>query len=199
MGMQPLARNRGFTLVELLLVLSIVLVLGGFALHGVTRQSQNHYMDSLQGTFMTLLLNARNAAVVNQVAVIVCPIRTQRQDMSDHLRCGKRNNWHHGVMAFTDRNGNRLLDADDKVVAELPGFALAKIRWRAFHNRSYLRFTTQGLTDWQKGHFLFCNNDPRPQLARRITLNYAGRLYSAPDRDHDGIHEDPAGTALRCD
>ena len=104
---------------ELLLVLSIVLVLGGFALHGVTRQSQNHYMDSLQGTFMTLLLNARNAAVINQVAVIVCPIRTQRQDMSDQLRCGKRNNWHHGVMAFTDRNGNRLLDADDKVVTEL--------------------------------------------------------------------------------
>ena len=169
MGMQPLARNRGFTLVELLLVLSIVLVLGGFALHGVTRQSQNHYMDSLQGTFMTLLLNARNAAVINQVAVIVCPIRTQRQDMSDQLRCGKRNNWHHGVMAFTGIAMAIASDADDKVVAELPGFAHATIRWRAFRNRSYLRFTTQGLTDWQSGHFLFCNSDPRPQLARRIT------------------------------
>ena len=111
MGMQPLARIRGFTLVELFVVLSIVLLLGGFALPGVTRQSQNHYMDGLQGAFMTLLLNARNAAVINQVAVIVCPARTQRQDMSDQLRCGKRNNWHRGVMAFTDRNGNRILDA----------------------------------------------------------------------------------------
>ena len=149
MGMQPLARIRGFTLVELFVVLSIVLLLGGFALHGVTRQSQNHYMDGLLGAFMTLLLNARNAAVINQVAVIVCPVRTQRQDMSDQLRCGKRNNWHRGVMAFTDRNGNRILDAEDKMVAELPGFARATIRWRAFRNRSYLRFTTQGLAEWQ--------------------------------------------------
>ena len=128
--MQPLARIRGFTLVELFVVFSIVLRLGGFALHGVTRQSQNHYMDGLQGAFMTLLLNARNAAVINQVAVIVCPVRTQRQDMSDQLRCGKRNNWHRGVMAFTDRNGNRILDAEDKMVAEPPGFAHATIRWR---------------------------------------------------------------------
>ena len=198
MGMQPLARIRGFTLVELFVVLSIVLLLGGFALHGVTRQSQNHYMDGLQGAFMTLLLNARNAAVIDQVAVIVCPVRTQRQDMSDQLRCGKRNNWHRGVMAFTDRNGNRILDAEDKMVAELPGFAHATIRWRAFRNRSYLRFTTQGLTDWQNGNFLFCNSDPKPQLARQITLNYAGRLYKAPDRNQDGIHENPAGIALRC-
>ena len=86
MGMQPLAGNRGFTLVELLLVLSIVLVLGGFALHGVTRQSQNHYMDSLQGTFMTLLPDARNAAVINQVAVIVSyPYRTPRYVRSTAL------------------------------------------------------------------------------------------------------------------
>jgi type IV fimbrial biogenesis protein FimT len=199
MGIQPLARNRGFTLIELLVVLSIILMLGGFALHGVTKQSQTHYMDGLQNAFMTLLLNARNTAVADQVAVIVCPIRKQRKDMSDRLDCGRRNNWHRGVLAFTDHNGNRILDAEDKVVAELPGFAHATIRWRAFRNRSYLRFTTQGLTDWQNGHFLFCNSNQKPQLARRITLNYAGRLYTAPDRNHDGIHENPAGTALRCD
>ena len=47
--------------------------------------------------------------------------------------------------------------------------------------------------------FLFCNSDPKPQLARQITLNYAGRLYTASDRNQDGIHENPAGIALRCD
>ena len=83
-------------------------------------------------------------------------------------------------MAFTDRNGNRILDTEDEMVAELPGFAHATIRWRAFRNRSYLRFTTQGLTDSHNGNFLFCNSDPKPQLARQITLNYAGRLYRAP-------------------
>ena len=198
MDTQPADRNRGFTLIELFVVLSVILMLGGYALRGITKQTQSHYMDGLQNAFMTLLLSARNAAVLDQVEVIVCPIQTRREDMSDRPRCGTRNNWHRGVMAFTDRNGNRRLDADDKMVAELPGFANATIRWRAFRNRSYLRFTTQGLTDWQNGHFLFCNSDPQPQLARRITLNYAGRLYTAPDRNHDGVHEDPAGTALRC-
>ena len=103
----PQNKNRGFTLVELLVVLSLILLFGGFALHGVATQTQNHYMDGLQNTFMTLLQTARNAAIVGQVEVVVCPANTERQDMSDRLSCGKRNWWHHGVIAFTDNNRNR--------------------------------------------------------------------------------------------
>ena len=195
----PQNKNRGFTLVELLVVLSLILLFGGFALHGVATQTQNHYMDGLQNTFMTLLQTACNAANVGQVEVVVCPANTERQDMSDRLSCGKRNWWHHGVIAFTDNNRNRLLDITDKVVAEIPALQNATIRWRAFRNRSYLRFTAQGLTDWQNGNFLFCNNDPKPSLARQLTLNYAGRVYAAQDRNRDGIYETNQGVPLNCD
>ena len=66
--------DGGFTLLELLVVPSVILLLGGFALHGITEQTQKQHMDGLQEAFMSLLLSARSAAVVQRVAVIVCPI-----------------------------------------------------------------------------------------------------------------------------
>ncbi|MEC8059925.1 MAG: GspH/FimT family protein [Pseudomonadota bacterium] len=90
--------------------------------------------------------------------------------------CGKRNQWQLGVLAFTDFNRNRRLDDNEHIVAQLPSFHTATIRWRSFRNRSYLRFTPEGLTDWQNGNFLFCDNQGAPELTRQITLNHAGRL-----------------------
>ena len=202
--MQPFAPtssipSRGFTLIELLVVLSIILLLGSFALHGITKQTASQRMDGLQKTFITFLLSARKAAVMQHVDVIVCPIRTQRRTMSDTSVCGKRNQWHLGVLAFTDHNRNLKLDANDAVVAQLPGFKNATIRWRAFRNRAYLRFTAQGLTDWQNGHFLICGTSAIPELSRQITLNYAGRLYTAKDRNRDGVYENARGETLQCD
>ena len=191
-------RNRGFTLLELLVVLSVILLLGRFALYGITEQTQKQHMDGLQEAFMSLLLSARSAAVVQRVEVIVCPIHTQRRAMLDASTCGKRNEWHLGVMAFTDHNSNRKPDTNDTVIGQLAGFKNATIRWRAFRNRSYLRFTAQGLTDWQNGNFLFCSTPVTAELTRQITLNYAGRLYAAKDQDRDGIYENQNGKPLQC-
>ena len=60
-------RNRGFTLLELLVVLSVTLLLGKFALHGITEQTRKQHMGGLQKAFMSLLLSARNAAVARRV------------------------------------------------------------------------------------------------------------------------------------
>ena len=38
-GLPATIRNRGFTLLELLVVLSVILLLGGFALHGITESA----------------------------------------------------------------------------------------------------------------------------------------------------------------
>ena len=81
--MQPFAPtssipSRGFTLIELLVVLSIILLLGGPALHGITKQTASQRMDGLQKTFITFLLSARKAAVMQHVDVIVLGLQNVR-------------------------------------------------------------------------------------------------------------------------
>lgn len=185
-------------MIELLMTLFIILLLGGFALHGVRKQAATFEIDALQETFINLLYTARNAAVIHHTEVIVCPMREPRSAMGDRPTCGKRNQWQMGVLAFADFNSNRRLDDNEDIVAELPSFSGATIRWRAFRNRSYLRFTPDGLTDWQNGNFLFCGTQAQPQMARQITLNYAGRIYSAADRNRDGVYEGSDAKPLDC-
>lgn len=189
----------GFSLIELLLTLSIVLLVGGYALHGGIDISREHKINGLQETFINLLFSARNAAITHNAEVIVCPVDTARTTATDRPSCGKRNNWHLGVLAFADINSNRHLDNDEAIVAQLPSFSGVSIRWRAFRNRSYLRFTPQGLTDWQNGNFLFCAAVHQPQLARQVTINHAGRLYTAEDYDLDGVFEGRDRLPLVCD
>lgn len=188
----------GFSLIELLLTLSIVLLVGGFALHGGLDKKREHKINGLQETFINLLFSARNAAITHNTEVIVCPAAAARTDATDRPACGKRNNWHLGVLAFADLNSNRRLDNEEAIVAQLPSFSGVSIRWRAFRNRSYLRFTPQGLTDWQNGNFLFCAATHEPQLARQVTINHAGRLYTAEDYDLDGVLEGRDRQPLVC-
>ena len=56
--------HRGFSLIELMVTLCIMLLLGGFALHGLIDQKRRHEMDGLQENFIDLLYSARNAAVI---------------------------------------------------------------------------------------------------------------------------------------
>ena len=191
-------RHQGFSLIELMMTLCIILLLGGFAIHGLVDQKRKHEMDGLQESFINLLYSARNAAIIHHSEVIVCPMRNKRRALLERPSCGKRNQWQLGVLAFTDLNRNRHLDENESIVAQLPGFGDATVHWRSFRNRSYLRFTAEGLTDWQNGNFLFCDIQLKPELARQVTLNHAGRLYTAEDRDHDGIYEGRDNKPLDC-
>ena len=101
----------------------------------------------------------------------------ERSTLLARTSCGKRNQWQLGVLAFTDFNRNGRLDDNEHIVAQLPSFHTATIRWRSFRNRSYLRFTPEGLTDWQNGNFYFVITKDAPELTRQITLNHAAVVY----------------------
>ena len=90
-----------------MVTLCIMLLLGGFTLHGLIDQKHRHDRDGLQENFIDLLYSARSAAVIQSSEVIVCPLRTERSTLLARPSCGKRNQWQLGVLAFTDFNRNR--------------------------------------------------------------------------------------------
>ena len=96
----------------------------------------------------TAIQIARHTAVKYNVRVTMCPAATHN-DPEDV--CGARNTWHNGATVFTDRNGNRRQDETDREIARLQPIDDATVYWRSFRNRSYLRFTGKGMTDWQNG------------------------------------------------
>lgn len=176
-------------LVELLVVLAIVAVLSAFALPDMSGMLSERRARSELDDFAALLIASRTSAITLNAPVTFCP--------GTHTRCGTRNTWHHGTLAFVDFNLNREIDEEDVLIGKL-GSIDYDVRWRSFRNRGYLRFEPSGFTAWQNGHFLLCPTATNQRKARQLVLNVSGRIYFSKDEDGDGVHEDVRGRPLNC-
>ena len=184
-----LARKPGFSLIELLIAITLLSVLLIFAMPNTSKLVTRLQTEADQRRIAGMIYAARHAAIQFNGPVNLCPGTT--------TGCGSRDTWHKGVVAFVDSNLNRSIDHGEAVIAATPSLG-SSVRWRSFRNRSYLRFLPSGATDWQNGHFLFCPTPPDPELARQLVLNAAGRVYYSRDADGDRVHEDVQGKPLQC-
>lgn len=182
---------RGFTLTELLAGVAVAAVLMAFALPSlhdlVARERGTAAVNQLLGALAT----ARAEAIMQRRVVTACPGRAGV--------CLGRNQWHHGMLIFTDDNANGLLEANDRLITALPPLQDgARIYWRSFRNRSYLQFHPRGYTRWQNGSFLYCPPDHDAGQARMAIINAQGRVRMARDGDGDGIVENAQGDPVAC-
>ncbi len=185
-----LRQARGMSLIELLIALALSGIMSSLAVFYIPDWINRLQAESAINGFRSVINTARHAAITFNVDVIVCP--------RDGEVCGPRNTWHRGTLVFADHDADQQVSAGDTMVAHLPALKSGQVVWRSFRNRSYLKFTATGLTDWQNGHLLYCPDNGDPQFARQVVLNHAGRTYSSRDSDGDGIHEDVRGNALVC-
>ncbi len=179
----------GLTIIELLVVMSIVAVMGSYAAPAFNQWVQVFKMDADLRQLAGMVHATRLSAIRLNTRVIMCP--------GDNRGCQQRNAWHRGTIVFADRNNNRRIDGEEVLLAHLPAL-YSNATWRSFRNRSYLSFLPSAFTDWQNGHFQLCLPDAAATLNRMLVLNYSGRLYRSNDSDGDGIHEDAAGDPLQC-
>ncbi len=182
--------QKGITLFELLISIGIIGILSGAALPSYTRFIQKSEMNSQINQFIGLLTMARQYSVSKQQIVTLCP-------STDGESCGK--NWHDGQIIFTDRNRNRIIDEEDKLIRfaqKLPDNY--QLTWRTFQNKKYLQYTPSGFTNFQNGTFRYCVNQDDLSLNRAIIINIAGRIRLSTDSNNDGIHEDRKGDNVQC-
>jgi type IV fimbrial biogenesis protein FimT len=186
------ASHRGITVLELLVGLAVASVLSSLAIPAmrefVAAQRSTAAINQLIGAVQF----ARSAAVTASSTVVLCP-------SADGERCGARDTWQTGAIAFldADRDGGR--DAAEVVLRGFPSLPRrSRVFWRSFRNRGYLSFTGIGYTAWQNGHFRYCPREPDPRLIREVVVNPQGRVRRAPDRDRDGVVEDTSGRPATC-
>lgn len=182
--------NRGYTLVELLIVLAIAGILLSIGLPKLATVQQAALGDRVLKTLMGHMALARSEAAKEGRIVTLCP-------SVDGVSCG--DNWSRGSLLFSDRNADRKLNQDDRVIAirqgDLPHGSLS---WRAFGNRRYLQFTPTGALRYQSGNFTYCDSTLNPQLSRQLIVNGAGRVRVARDSNGDGIREDSNDKPIDC-
>ena len=181
-------RYRGFTLVELMVVLSIAAIVGAFSVSSFSAlvhstQSRTATRDLRQG-----LMYARVLAVKHNVLVTVCPLDSDGTCNTD---------WSQPVSIFEDPNHNHRHDAGESVrrIIQAPGSGRLTV---AVGNHHYFQFNPTGTSHGTWGNITYCPNDGSASDATRLIINWGGRVREAKDQDGDGIIEDSAGDPVTC-
>ncbi len=167
------ARNRGFTLTELLISLAISGVLLAIALPSLGSVMSSQRLNTASADFFSALLLARSEAIKRGANVTVCK-------SSDGVVCAPNGGWDQGWLVFADADENGLRGTTETTIlraAALDG----KVRLTGNLNVSrYITFTAAGATQltsgaFQAGTLTFCRESEAPGPARQIILSAAGR------------------------
>lgn len=181
--------GKGFTLLELLLCLSIVGIIFGFAVPTYRHLLREAESNQVAGQLMELVNYARQEAVFKSRIVTVCGSTTGQ-------RCD--NHWSEHILVFRDDNGDGVYTSDEPLLRHAQLSVEGSILWRSFRNKSYLQLHPSGLTYYQNGNFTYCPADGELRYARHLILNAAATLRLAGDRNGDRIPEKANGENVRC-
>jgi type IV fimbrial biogenesis protein FimT len=150
----------GFSLLELLCVLSVTSILAVIGLRGYHRMIQSQHLSLYVQQMTGAIRYARHQAIIRGVAIIFC-------GSGDGEQCD--GNWQQGQMV-TQANA---------VLRYFPGFAKSyHIQWRgSWHQTDQIEFTARGTTLAQQGSFYITQG----QRQCRIVLNRMARVRSFCD------------------
>ena len=169
--------SDGFTLVELLIVLGIIVALIGFAAPGWHGQIIAKQVDTASSHLLHHLSLARNVSIQTGLSVLVCPTSTA-------LTCGPRASWSGGWLGFIDKDLDRQYDAEERLIfatASTPG---VDIYWRT---PNWIRFQPHGKA-WPNGHFRLCSQSD--EHARTVIVHLTGRARISASS--------PTGQTISC-
>ena len=182
-------RSRGMTLIELIVIFSIIAILITTAIPAYTqflnRQKSNGISQLIYQRFML----ARNIAISRSEAVKFCGSR-------DGLNCFSNSLLY--LLVFEDKNRNHRIDSDEQLYQRVDlGTEEEQLHLRAALGRHYIEIDANGRAR-QTGSFYYCPKNRDPHHAQRITINLAGRAYIATDDNGDGIVEMSDGSQMVC-
>jgi len=182
-------RNPGFTLIEILVVITILVILITVLVPSFTSSVQGVNLKTKIGDFASTLTYARSESTKRGARVTVCP-------SSDQATCGSVN-WESGWIVFVDTNNNFSLDVGEgpplSAATALPsGYALRGTS--ATTLPSYVSFDSQGAPS-DTGVIVLCHNG-QIAASRAVNINSAGLIQVAPDNNDNGIPEDQDGNDL---
>ena len=156
----------GFTRIELLIVTTITALVFAVGIPGMRSLIVRSDGTATMMELRRFLEHSRQTAITRGVDILVC-------GTANGVNCTR--NWS-GIplVAYVDRNRNRLWDKGDERIAITQISRNATVRWRASGGRNYLRFVASGGV-LEFGTFTYCPRIRDINLVRRMTINFTGR------------------------
>jgi type IV fimbrial biogenesis protein FimT len=169
----PFPRQRGYSLTESLVALTVAGVLGSGAIAFSSLVSDTRRVTELN-EMMTGLAFARSTAIKTGSDITLCPA-------SDLLGCDDTLSWDRGWILFTDDNRNRAVDTGEQVLLQMDPLSASRTLHFSSGYYRYITFAPDGSV-FPNGTFVFCSKN---SYRRAIILYRTGRARVS-DRDSSG-------------
>lgn len=144
--------QRGFSLIELMVVLSVAALLLGLAVPMFTDAMANSRMSTAINDFGGSLHAARSEALKRGAPVVLC---ASADAISDHPACSAGTSFDAGWIVFVDRDGNGVPDGDEDLILQRRAPLHHSLRLSAVatdSNLTFDRFGRVGLPS-EQSHF----------------------------------------------
>ncbi len=193
--MYPMGKNRGVTLLELLITVAIAAVLLSMAIPSFDGLIKRNRLNSAYNALLGELSYTRSEAVQRAQTVSICA-------SSDDATCNSAN-WESGRLVFVDINANGDFDvADDTLLKVFNGSeAGVTIRTSAFTDTGGIVYDADGglsnNNNNDTGTLIVCGVRGA-SYAKGANVSLMGQPQKAYDSDADGTVEDLAGGAVTC-
>lgn len=164
---------RGFTLVELLVVLSVFAVLLGLAAPSFMNIIANNRVASTASDLVTLLNLGKSEAIRSGQTIVLC-----KKDSSNQCDTDTSGDWSKGWLLFVDEDEDNSVDADERIirVASAPADNLNPIYNGSGGNNRLINFKPNGRTS-PNGRFCL-NNSHDDAKSRAVSVSLSGRFQS---------------------
>jgi type IV fimbrial biogenesis protein FimT len=191
------SNQRGFTLIELMVVIIIAAILLTIAVPSFSSLIKRNNVDSLQSKLSSALATARTEAASRNKVITIC----RSNDEATCIAGAVSGNvpWSTGWIIFEDDDNDGVVD---EATATTPAETLIDVyrnnggyTIKASNGKVRLSFNSQGFTtDAGNALLTICEPDNDDVYARGLFVNRSGLVMKTRDTNSDGKHNDPTST-----
>jgi type IV fimbrial biogenesis protein FimT len=180
-------RNKGLTLVELLITLIIISITFSFAVPAMDRELAKSRQRELIATYHGAFSFARSQAINTGVHVTICPLSSANKCTDD---------WTLPAAIFPDTDRDEQPDNDNiwKFIQPVTSY---HIKSRT-GGRGYLTFGPSGLIHGASGSLIACPGQTSRQPMSYLKVNRGGRFRAVHDNDGDNKIRLAWGALIQC-
>ncbi len=171
-------KNRvgGFTLIDQMIVVSIVMILAGQALPSISSIFKNHQIASVYNEALAALNYARSIAVTSGTWAVLC----KSNQAGTACATSQNTAWTNGWIVFEDADNNGVINTGERVYLKnntLPSQILINYS----RNKQRISYSAEGYAVGYNGKISFC--DLQKHIIKTMVLSNSGRIRLAQSHE----------------